>query len=164
MKSHWSVPASLLLLILSSGCVLPPFAVPLPSVSPKSGTPLKSADMKFIKAGKTARSEIVERLGTRYRETDGKTAMAYSWDAGGFSVDWVVGFINQVDESRGTMGLSSWRAVFIDFDSDGVVQHVSRVRLSSSKSLDTQLQEWARANQRKSSKTHRPSSNTNIQP
>lgn len=147
MKRHLLSLASLLLLTVSSGCVMP-----VPSVSHKHGIALKPTDLAFIKAGETTRSETIERLGTRYREANGKTALAYSWETGGLSVDWRADSF-YFFESLGTSESRSWRAVFIEFDDRNTVKRVERVGLSSKKSLDQHLEDWLAKSRRKSPPT-----------
>lgn len=141
------------------GCV--GVLVPVPSAGKQalSGQIRSASDTRFIKPGLTTRREVVEELGTGFRATSDRRAISYSWEQKGGDVYGAVLVATTAFSGAGA-GVKQdawtyWRAVFIDFDSEGIVQHVSRVRLSSSKSVDTQLQEWAQANRRKSSKTPR---------
>lgn len=142
MKRHLQF-LSLLLLTVSSGCVMP-----VPSVSHKQGTALSAKDLAFIKVGETTRSQTIEQLGTRYREANGKSALAYSWETGGLSVDW--SDMIYFREILGTTESKSWRAVFIEFGDNATVKRVARVNLSSKKSLDQQLEDWLARSRRKS--------------
>lgn len=151
------------LALLNVGCV--GVFVPVPSAGKQSlsGRVRSASDTRFIKPGLTTRREVVEELGTGFRATSDRRAISYSWEQKGGDVygAMMVGttFFSGAGAGVKHDAWTYWRAVFIEFDSEGIVQHVSRVRLSSSKSVDTQLQEWVQANRRKSPKTSKPSLN-----
>jgi len=133
--------SGLLCLMLLTGCV---GVIPVPSLSnkPVAGCQITSAQASGIIVGRTTRSEVVEQLGNRFRESPRMPALAYSWELpGGRGFWWAFGTVGGRMED---FEWSRWRAFFILFDGSGRVADMKFVRLASSKSLDEQLEDWAR--------------------
>ena len=140
-----SLSACIALMFLTCGCV---GIVPVPTLSnkPVRGRAIETRDSNFIVCGKTTREEIVQRLGTNFREDWQKRAMAYSWELpGGRAFGWwfTVSSFGSVGD-KGEFEWSRWHALFVAFDEHGIAIRKSFVRLSGGKSLDEQMDNWAK--------------------
>lgn len=135
-----STLALLLLGFFASGCVVMPF--PMAGKHETRGRPLTSADTRFIVPGVTTRAEIEQVLGGDYRECFTAPSVAYSWEKPGMGVGYFM--LSTGRSTGGHVEGSKWRALFIAFDDQGVVVRQSFRRLDGGKSLDHQLERWAR--------------------
>jgi hypothetical protein len=126
--------------LLLNGCV-GGFYVPSFSNKPYSGQPLAGCDVRFITVGVTTRAGVVQKLGNGFRESPRVAAMAYPWEMpAGWGAVWLVGPYGGL--SAGTE-FTRWRALFIAFDTRGVVTRREVVHLKGKRTLDEQLDAWA---------------------
>ena len=128
---------SIFLLLLFAGCVI----VPSRSKDPIVGNVIALPDTEFIVVGVTTRDEVIQRLGSEFRELWRRTALAYSWELPGGSIGIAVfsmggAFAEDFEWSR-------WRAFFVAFNENGIVTKKKFIKLSANKSLDQQLESWA---------------------
>lgn len=123
---------------LLPGCIgyLPPT-----SLEPISGKRITGHDASFITPGKTTRTEVTRTLGSGYSESPLVKALAYPWEAPAGNAFWVIagGNAGTADNYK----LTRWRALFVAFDSRGVVTKKEIVSLKKGRSLDQQLEKWA---------------------
>jgi hypothetical protein len=129
---------------LLSGCV---GLLPVPSGSkvPEAGQVITRQETSFMVAGKTTRSEVMQRFGPRARECPRAPVLAYSWELPGGSTLWWW-FVVTPEAAGGRAGeleWNHWRALFVGFDQQDKVAVTELVRLSNGKSLDEQLERWA---------------------
>lgn len=126
---------------LLTGCI---GVLPIPQFSnqPTRGTVLRTQDTSFIRVGTTSAAELFGALGTDCVCDPRQRAVAFSWELpGGSGIWWVVGMEGGVvDEFE----WSRWRAFFVAFDTNNVVTAANAKHLSGRKSLDEQLDVWAR--------------------
>ncbi len=135
-----AIRLALLPALFLTGCV---GVIPVPRFSnkPVASSAIDPSQADFIVVGETTRAEVVNRLGSEFRESPRLPALAYSWELpGGQGIWWVV---STVGGGGGEFEWSRWRAFFVAFDSKGVVTKTRFVHLSSRKSLDEQLEIWA---------------------
>ena len=144
---------ALLLPLAGAGCVM--VAVPVPdSKKPAiSGRVLKPDDVKFIVRGVTTRAEVISKLGPDFRTYKPGAAISYSWEQKGGDLLWAnaiyivnlggYGYIAHAEARKTTNAWTYWRALFIDFDSAGVVCEFEFVKLSQRKSVDDQRDAWS---------------------
>lgn len=121
--------------ITTTGCV-----ALIPSVSQGRGRVLLEADANFIKIGETTREEVIQRLGTEFSDTWRTSALAYSWELKSVDLN-IVGF-STIGGGADKTGFPRWRALFVAFDSNGIVTKRELVRLSPEKALHAQLTAW----------------------
>jgi hypothetical protein len=135
---------------LGAGCLGP---VPIPSYSEARGRALSPAEVRFVQAGQTTRSEVCERLGTNYSSLWHERAIAYSWEKPGWSFTWsmlIIGYSGAAavplsDNLAGTPPemAGKWQAYFIKFDDQARVSHAAFYRLKAHIPLHQQLDAWA---------------------
>ena len=121
------------------GCV---GVMPVPSSDRTYGKVISSEQVKFIVPSQTTRAEVAERLGGDCRESSRAAAVAYSWETP--ASDWIWWVVCPYGGVDGYFDNSHWRAFFLDFNAAGRVRHTEFVNLSRRKSLDEQLEGWAR--------------------
>ena len=134
------IPFAFLPILFLTGCV---GVIPVPRFSnkPVASSAVDPSQTDFIVVGETTRAEVVNRLGSEFRDSPRLPALAYSWELpGGQGIWWVV---STVGGGGGEFEWSRWRAFFVAFDSQGVVTKTRFIHLSSRKSLDDQLETWA---------------------
>ena len=109
--------------------------------TPIGGHQIGQGDAGFIVPGKTTRAEVVKALGSGYRESSVVPAMAYPWELPAGTTFWFL--MSPYQAAGDTHKLTSWRALFLEFDRRGVVRRKEFVRLKKGHSLDEQLEKWA---------------------
>lgn len=123
--------------ILLSGCV---GYVPSFSKVPVGGKQISQSDADFIVPGRTTRAEVIRKLGTQHcRESLRIAAMGYGWEMP--KGQWFA-FSPYGTDVR-LWKLTRWHALFLAFDSRGVVTRKEFVKLNHERSLDDQLEKWA---------------------
>lgn len=135
-----AIPLALLPALFLTGCV---GVIPVPRFSnkPVASSAIDPSQTDFIIVGETTRVEVVDRLGSEFRDSPRLPALAYSWELpGGQGLWWLCSTHSGIG---GEFEWSRWRAFFVAFDSKGVVTRTRFVHLSSRKSLDEQLEAWA---------------------
>jgi hypothetical protein len=133
----------LLSAVLQTGCVI----VPVPSDGKTYGKVITREQVRFIVPGQTTQAEVTEKLGGQFRDSPRMPVLAYAWEKSTIGWGWPAGnppppsenFFKQHERNEG----SNWRAFFVAFDDDGKVSRTKFVHLSSGKSLDEQLEDWA---------------------
>lgn len=137
-----SFQAALLALpFLLPGCV---GVLPFPELSsqPTHGTKLLAKDTAFIRVGTTSAAEVFGRLGTDCRCDPRERAVAFPWELpGGRGIWWIV---CMEAGAGGEFEWSRWRAFFVAFNANNAVTAAGIQHLSSGKSLDEQLEAWAK--------------------
>ena len=145
MKTTHSI-AILFTSFLLAGCV---GVMPLShrsSARLEAGHEFTRSDTCFILRHQTTRSEVVSRMGTNYRETSNCSAIAYTWQYQARQYLWwwfVIGYEAAAGDA-GIIESGNWHGVFIAFAADGSVVDFKFRHLSCRKSLDTQLEKWAK--------------------
>jgi hypothetical protein len=131
------------LTMLVSGCVVLP--IPSPSQDHGYGRAVEKKEVEAITVGVTTRAELTNSLGGQFRESTRVPALAYAWElpAMGMAVLWGVASTHQAAGGVMDFERSKWRALFVRFNTNGVVTSRELVRLSGGKSLDDQLEKWA---------------------
>jgi hypothetical protein len=137
-----TAPLLLAGLLLFTGCagILP---LPVSSTKVEYGRQLKPAQVAFIQPGHTTRAEVVAALGTNYHTQRMARAISYSWEMkGGGAIWWW--FVVCPYGAKGDSGYwtGGWRAFFVAFDDQGVVQATAFKSLSTRRSLDEHLDKW----------------------
>lgn len=136
-------------LMLTTGCVILP---PL-SRKPLAGkVRITNSDAESIVIGSTDRAVVTNRFGAASMECKSPPALAYSWELDGPRVISLVGEAIPGPgrpwgpmEGRGERELGFfWRALFVAFDERGMVSKKQFMRLAHDKSLDDQLEAWAK--------------------
>lgn len=123
--------------ILLSGCI---GYVPSFSKEPVSGKQITKSDADFIVPGRTTRAEVIRKLGTQHcRESLRIAAMGYGWEMP--RGHWFA--FSPYGTDVAAWELTRWRALFLAFDSRGVVTRKEFVKLEHKRSLDDQLEKWA---------------------
>jgi hypothetical protein len=121
--------------VLLSGCL---GFLPAVSDEPISGRKITRVEANFIMPGSTTRAEVVQKLGKAYSEFPRVPAIAYSWESPSGT-----GFLlNPMDSQARTHDLTSWRALFLAFDSSGVVARKEFVHLRKGHPLVHHLEKW----------------------
>jgi len=129
--------------VLLTGCVL----VPAPADGNTYGKVITRDQVEFIIPGQTTRAEVIEKLGGQFRDSLRLPVMAYAWQKSTIGWGWPAAnppplfeyFFRQHERVEGL----DWRAFFVAFDAAGKVSRTKFVKLSSSRSLDEQLEHWA---------------------
>ena len=126
-----------------TGCV--GVVVPVPSHDKTYGKVITREQVRFIIPGQTARADVVEKLGSQFRDSPRLPALAYSWEqpAAGLLWFWVIVIPPSGIGDGDYTERSHWRAFFVAFDNSGKVSRTKFVSLSGRKSLDEQLEQWA---------------------
>ena len=129
--------------VLLTGCVV----VPVSSDGKTYGKVIMREQVRFIVPGQTTQAEVTETLGGQFRDSPRMPVLAYAWEKSTIGWGWPVGnppppleyFFKQHEKNEG----SDWRAFFVAFDDAGKVSRTKFAHLSSGKSLDEQLENWA---------------------
>ena len=127
--------------VLLTGCV---GVLPIPEFSnrPINGTVLRARDTAFIRPGTTTASEVFGTLGTDCLCDPRQRAVAFSWELpGGQGIWWVA---STEAGAAGDFEWTRWRGFFVAFDANNVVIAAKTRHLSSRKTLDEHLNDWAR--------------------
>ena len=141
-------------LMLTTGCVILP---PL-SRKPLAGkVRITNSDPESIVIGSTDRAAVTNRFGAVSMECKSPPALAYSWELDGPRYVSLIGDSIPVPGKplppMGGRGESElwffWRALFVAFDERGMVSKKQFMRLGHDKSLDDQLEAWAKLPVRK---------------
>jgi hypothetical protein len=131
------------LLVGLTGCIA---VVPVPSSEKIHGKIITPKEVKFIVPGQTTRAEVMARLGEQFRDSPRQPVLAYSWEKPAVGVMW--GFLLAGPDFEfhrgGYSERSYWRAFFVEFDSGERVRRTEFKHLSGKKSLDEQLEDWAK--------------------
>jgi hypothetical protein len=142
MKTTFTI-LCLMSAVLLTGCVI----MPVPSDGKTNGKVITREQVKFIVASQTTRAELLEKLGGEFRNSPRMPVLAYAWERSTIGWGWPMAnpppplenFFRQNERNEG----SDWRAFFVAFDDAGKVSRTKFVHLSSGKSLDEQLEDWA---------------------
>jgi hypothetical protein len=132
-----------MLSVAISGCAIVPI---LPS-GQTYGKVITRQQVEFIVPGQTTRTEMISHLGDQFRDSPRMPVLAYAWEKSTIGWGWPAenppplfeNFFKQHERNGG----SHWRAFFVAFDNDEKVSRTKFVHLSSGKSLDEQLEDWA---------------------
>ena len=123
--------------MLLSGCA---WVLPVPHFSTKleAGHVVRRSQAGSITPGRTTRAELEQVLGPPTRECRRSPSAAYSWERRNFDIYWWLGW------QGGEWDIGGWHAFFVAFDDQGVVLRRELVSLSNKRSLDDQLERWAK--------------------
>jgi hypothetical protein len=124
-----------------TGCMAVVVPVPTSNRQPV-GQPIGKAETAFIVPDQTTREQVVQRFGSDFRQTPRHSALAYSWELPGGNTFWM--FASTGGGAAGEAEWTHWRALFLQFDERGVVTRKKFVHLSTSSSLDDQIDCWAK--------------------
>lgn len=135
----------LLWAVLLTGCVI----VPVPSDGKTCGKVISREQVRFIVRGQTTQAEVTEKLGGQFLDSPRMPVLAYAWEKSTIGWGWpaanppppLENFFRQNERNEG----GDWRAFFVAFDDAGKVSRTKFVHLSSGKSLDEQLEDWAQS-------------------
>jgi hypothetical protein len=121
-------------------------AIPPLTNKPETGRAISPQDAKFIVPGQTTRTQVVARLGNDCHNAPRTSALSYSWEVPGGKTIWWWGVACPYGAAAdaGVKQWDYWRAFFVAFDEHGVVTKTAFMHLSAKKSLDEQLEDWAR--------------------
>lgn len=125
-----------------TGCV---GMLPIPPLSTEveAGHKIELREATFIAPGTTTRREVEQRLGSCSRDCLRPPSIAYSWETPCWKVVWWLagpyggGVIDDYP-------VGGWHALFVTFDDNGHALQKDFVSLSHGRSLDEQLERWAR--------------------
>src|ERR1039458_1555783 len=120
-----------LLAVWLTGCV--GVVVPVPSHDKTYGKVITREQVRFIIPGQTARADVVEKLGSQFRDSPRLPALAYSWEqpAAGLLWFWVMVIPPSGLGDGDYNERSHWRAVFLAFDGS---RKIRRAKIVSSHS------------------------------
>lgn len=137
-----------LLAVWLTGCI---GVVPVPSSGQTYGQVITREATKFIVPGRTTRDAVIAELGDQFRDSPRLPVLAYTWEKPGCGLMWWVVLVGPYGGGAGGghSEASDWRALFVKFDAHGRVSATKFASLSSRRSLDEQLEDWALG------KTHR---------
>ena len=134
--AHW-----ICLALLLSGCV---GVLPVPPLSSRvlERRAIRRSEAALIVPGRTTRAQVETILGPVTRECRYSPSVAYSWERQ--SMDVYVWIVSTTAADGLSFDVGGWQAFFVAFDDQGVVLRREFVRLSNNRSLDDQLERWAR--------------------